>query len=80
MAERPSARCTLSGASVTSATDRECCEFPFVYKNAQCMYKCGIGRLVVWSLINQDASTTQLGDQGALVSNCSRSISALVNH
>ena len=43
------AQCTLSGASVTSATDGGCCEFPFVYKNAQCMYKCGIGRLVVWS-------------------------------
>ena len=28
---------------------RLCCEFPFVCKNAQCMYKCGIGRLVVWS-------------------------------
>ena len=34
MAERPSAQCTLSGASVTSATDGGCCEFPFVYKNA----------------------------------------------
>ena len=32
-----------------SLIDRECCEFPFVYKNAQCIYKCGIGRLAVRS-------------------------------